>query len=1020
MPPALIPILAIAADIGTTAAATAGLLGATFTATSWAVAAGAIAGLAVSTIGMAIVGQPSSNQAVPAPHGIAIIARSAVMPRQVVFGRAKLSGLLAYATSTNVFNVSVNGNLWNVIAFAGHQIQSYDGFYINDQFFDSTSQYFPNTTIFQHLGAASQTVDTNLQTAAPSVWTSSHQGNGVAYIIAKYLWDRNIFSAGQPNIAAVIRGANEIFDPRTSTTGWTNNAALCLRHYLVSQYGLRATSAQIDDTSFIAAANICDEIVSTTSITWPVAGTSGQNLFTFTSTPNQQDISDLDQVSFTTSTLVPIGNYFWVAAGPKTGHFATTLANARAGTFINATSTNSDVMTRLGQPRYTCDGVFTLDRNRIDILNDLLATCVGDLIWQGGKYVLFAGAYQSPIGSLNEDNLRGAIQVRVHPSKRDMFNAVRAAYVATDQNWQTTQAPIISNALFKSQDGDSIIKDIQLAMVLDTIRVQRIATLVLNRSRLGITLNFPANWSALKFACRDNIQVSIASMGWVNKEFIITDWTLATGGGVDLILQEENSAAYVWNNGMEIATAFASGTNLPALNFVAAPTGLFLTTGTSALFVRQDGTVFSRILVSWNASIDGFVISGGIVNIQYKKNSDTVWIDAPSVAGNQTSSGILDVQDGVSYDVQVRFENIAGVVSAWTQQLNTAVVGKQTPPADVTLLRAEQNGDTVVFQWTEVTDLDLKGYEIRYMNQGQVFVFSQANPLTGAQRGAELTTASMPPGSWTVGIKAIDTSGNFSNGTATSSVTVINNNDLLFQRQEATAWTGTISGFVVHWTGVLIPDSTELANVRSNYDIFDNYVVAPVAICTYTAAAFGWTFSDFVRAWGVIDAIPGPGQSNIGARLQINYSLSNGIDPLMWNVDPTTLMWNADPTTLMWVSALSGWLDWTIGTISANFAQHRIYLDTTLGLPVIRGFQPSIDIPPHLESAQGVTIAPGGTVVVFPKPFQTIPAFTVTANGTSALIATYDSLTFSQARIHVFTTAGTDVGGTVNWTASTG
>ena len=74
-------------------------------------------------------------------------------------------------------------------------------------------------------------------------------------------FDRDAFPRGLPNISATIRG-KKVFDPRDSSTAFSNNPALCIRDYLTdTRYGLGCSADEIDDTSFIAAANACDESV---------------------------------------------------------------------------------------------------------------------------------------------------------------------------------------------------------------------------------------------------------------------------------------------------------------------------------------------------------------------------------------------------------------------------------------------------------------------------------------------------------------------------------------------------------------------------------------------------------------------------------------------------------------------------------------------------------------------------------------------------------------------------------------
>jgi hypothetical protein len=64
-----------------------------------------------------------------------------------------------------------------------------------------------------------------------------------------------------PQISAVVSGKNTIYDPRDGTRKFTNNWALVIRDYLTDPAGFNASDAEIDDASFIAAANISDELV---------------------------------------------------------------------------------------------------------------------------------------------------------------------------------------------------------------------------------------------------------------------------------------------------------------------------------------------------------------------------------------------------------------------------------------------------------------------------------------------------------------------------------------------------------------------------------------------------------------------------------------------------------------------------------------------------------------------------------------------------------------------------------------
>jgi hypothetical protein len=170
-----------------------------------------------------------------------------------------------------------NAYLHLVVALAGHQVDAIQEIYLNDQkaiaadgtvqpILDSQGNPTGNTfvgfvTCTKYLGTASQAADSNLIAAFPGVWTSAHRLQGVAYLYLKLKYDATVFPNGIPNVKAVVRG-RQVYDPRSGLTAWSNNWALCVRDYLTStDFGLGVPSGEINDTTFIAAANSCDESV---------------------------------------------------------------------------------------------------------------------------------------------------------------------------------------------------------------------------------------------------------------------------------------------------------------------------------------------------------------------------------------------------------------------------------------------------------------------------------------------------------------------------------------------------------------------------------------------------------------------------------------------------------------------------------------------------------------------------------------------------------------------------------------
>ena len=102
--------------------------------------------------------------------------------------------------------------------------------------------------------------DTDLEAVSNGKWTANHLGRGICRLHLRLEFDESAFGGRMPNVSAVVRG-KQVFDPRTLTTGWSQNPVLCIRDYLTSPDGFNCDAAEIDDAQVIAGANVCDEAV---------------------------------------------------------------------------------------------------------------------------------------------------------------------------------------------------------------------------------------------------------------------------------------------------------------------------------------------------------------------------------------------------------------------------------------------------------------------------------------------------------------------------------------------------------------------------------------------------------------------------------------------------------------------------------------------------------------------------------------------------------------------------------------
>lgn len=302
--------------------------------------------------------------------------------------------------------------------------------------------------------------------------------------------------------------------------------------------------------------------------------------------------------------------------------------------------------------------------------------------------------------------------------------------------------------------------------------------------------------------------------------------------------------------------------------------------------------------------------------------------------------------------------NIYGSAAQDISAVTATAISLPAPPAPpaITGFTVAQSGNDVVFQWTDTADWALKGYDILYGPVGGSV--DAAIMLTEASRSTEMTNASVPPGSWTFYIQGRDQFGQ--TGPASSqALTVSNVNSTVATVASEPGWLGTLSGLLMHYTGVLVPDSAAAASVLSNAQLFTQFVPVPVAGASYTAPAIDTGTQGTVRAYATVNALPAPGSTT---RPQVSFLLDTWADGA------------TDPGTFT---------PWGGGSITARYFKGQIQVNTAIPA-VIAAFDMTLDAPVQSITMTGVAIAAGGTAVVFPRAFHTPPAVQITpSDGTS-------------------------------------
>lgn len=239
MPPA---IIAAAVGIAASAAAAAGAIALT-TAMVITIAASAAAALLMKT-------KVPSLSAYTSQQERKQILRSSSAPQVYVYGRTVTSGLLFFAEEEKGDSEKEWVHL--AITLAAHEIDAVEEVYLGDE---PVGAYGNLVTWELH---------NNRQVADPFMlqncasWKADMIGKGIAWLRISLKFDQDKFPAGLPNIKVLLRG-KKLFDPRTNTTAWSDNAALAILDFYKNVCNVPDT--ELDNNQFIQAANISDVLV---------------------------------------------------------------------------------------------------------------------------------------------------------------------------------------------------------------------------------------------------------------------------------------------------------------------------------------------------------------------------------------------------------------------------------------------------------------------------------------------------------------------------------------------------------------------------------------------------------------------------------------------------------------------------------------------------------------------------------------------------------------------------------------
>jgi hypothetical protein len=471
-----------------------------------------------------------------------VSVRQPLAPWQVVYGRERRGGVFTYLVASGLNNKFLNV----VITLAGHQVTDIPAMYFDgvqipvDGNGDGTGKYGATDgsgEAFVHwekkLGAPGEPAFPGLIAQAPSQWTANHRQDGRASCYVRLKWDATLFPNGMPTITFDIKG-KPVFDPRTGLTGYSENPALCTRDYLTDPViGLAESTASIDDTLVIAAANVCDQ-----SVALRAGGSEAQfacnGSFSLDQVPK-------DIISGLLSAMAGTAVY----AEGKWKIYAAAFRGTSITLTDNDLRDSMKVQTLLSR-RDLCNSIKGIYR---DPNNQ----------WQPGDFPSVQNAaYIAQDNGFTPTQNKGAWAFAIGYVLGDcVFDNGSAWWCKVPHNSTFANEPSAAGGAAVWTIAPEIIWfDLALQYEISPSRAQRIAKIHLEKTRRQIDVQFPGRLNALQPEVGDVVQITRQSrFGWNQKTFecynsqfkVFQGKNNANEIGCDLGLRETDAAVYAWS-----------------------------------------------------------------------------------------------------------------------------------------------------------------------------------------------------------------------------------------------------------------------------------------------------------------------------------------------------------------------------------------------------------------------------------------------------------------------------------------
>lgn len=549
---------------------------------------------------------------------------------------------------------------------------------------------------------------------------SSFIGTGVSYVVGRFIYDEEIFKAGDPTLRVVLRG-KVCRDPRKVTNQWTINPYVHLYDMLTVDriyggMGLSVT-ADLDLPSWIDACNFAEEVLDTPNISYDVIGTdSSFDVLSFEYPINPLQYGDIVTVSGNLPSTLNAGQEYHVIMMKHVVNdisitkvrLALTFDDAMNNIYIHTGLNTKDFkINKVKEIRFASAGSY---RGRLDVsvLDDWLQSCASHFTFRDGKLAIVTPKFPTTEKVLTAADLIDTLSMSTKLDFDDRTTSMTGNFIGSTNLFREDDYPTVGGTQFETIDRGEFPRRFDLIKANKATVAARVAQIEFAKRRQEVEIFFPTDiehydlnaGSIIKF---DFPESQIKS----NETFQITSR--------NLVLQIENDAPVfsldftareLDNNTYDFGLTNQQIVEIGRFPSVVNSRNV-LPPGTpnvdEELFSTVDGSGLRiKATISWASSGDLF-LQGYLLG--YKRTEEDLYTYLP--ISPDTSRIIYDLAPD-TYDFQVQTVNTLNFKSAKSTSFNVKILGPYAIPSDVFGFRGQPAGSSILFTWTQVPDLDVR------------------------------------------------------------------------------------------------------------------------------------------------------------------------------------------------------------------------------------------------------------------------------------------------------------------------